>query len=288
MGVCKILIGFLGPTGTFTEEALDIWIKKQGLSPEEYKKVPHFSIADMMNAVGKSLDAAIVPVENSLEGSVNITVDSFIRGIDAMIKGEVILPITQNLLIKKPIPFHEIKEVLSHPQALFQCREFLKEHMPAARLKEVSSTAEAARLVSESEDNIAAIGNKALSKIYGLRIAAESIQDSNNNMTRFYVLSAEDEKVTGHDKTAVIFSTENKPGSLFRALKIFAERELNLTKIESRPSRRMLGEYIFLLEIEGHRLEEPLKSALEELELSANFFKILGSYPVFELSELKK
>jgi len=288
MEVSKIIIGFLGPTGTFTEEALNVWINHIGLTTDKYEKVTFLSISDMMNAVGKNIDVAIVPIENSLEGSVNITVDSFIRGVNAMIKGEVILPIAQHLLLKKFIPLQEIKEVLSHPQALFQCREFIKEKMPSARLKEVSSTAEAARLVSESDDNIAAIGSKSLSKIYNLTIAAENIQDSANNMTRFYVLSTEDEKVTGHDKTTVIFSTENKPGSLFRALKVFAERELNLTKIESRPSRRMLGEYIFLLEIEGHRLQEPLKSALKELELSANFFKILGSYPIFELSELKK
>jgi prephenate dehydratase len=272
----------LGPRGTFTEEALDLWIKKLGVSPEEFKKVPYYSIADMMNVVGKSLDAAVVPIENSLEGSVNITVDSFIRGVDAMIAGEVILPIAQHLLVKKSIPLDEIKEVLSHPQALFQCREFIKRKLPLARLKEVSSTAEAAKFVSESEGNIAAIGSKSLSKIYGLTIAAERIQDSDNNMTRFYVLSTEDEKATGRDKTTMIFSTENKPGSLFRALKVFAERGLNLTKIESRPSRRILGEYVFLVEIEGHRLQELLKSALIELEHSTSFLKILGSYPIFE------
>jgi len=278
----------LGPRGTFTEEALDVWVKKLGLNSAEYNKVPFFSIADMMSAVGKNIDAAIVPAENSLEGSVNITVDSFIRGVDARIKGEVILPITQNLLLKKIVPIEEIKEVLSHPQALFQCREFLKEKMPSAQLKEVSSTAEAARLVSESEENIAAIGSKVLSDIYGLKIAAESIQDSDNNMTRFYVLSTDDEKVTGQDKTAVVFSTENKPGSLVQALKIFAERGLNLTKIESRPSKRILGEYVFLIEVEGHRLQEPLKGALRELELSASLFKILGSYPKFEFNKVRK
>ena len=282
MEVLKIIIGFLGPSGTFTEEALNIWIKKLGLIPAEYKKVALLSISDIMNAVGKTLDAAIVPVENSLEGSVNITVDSFIRGAEAMIKGEVILPITQHLLLKKIIPLEEIEGVLSHPQALFQCREFIKRKLPLARLKEVSSTAEAAKFVSESEGNIAAIGSKSLSKIYGLTIAAERIQDSDNNMTRFYVLSTEDEKATGRDKTTMIFSTENKPGSLFRALKVFAERGLNLTKIESRPSRRILGEYVFLVEIEGHRLQEPLKSALIELEHSTSFLKILGSYPIFE------
>lgn len=288
MEVLKIIIGFLGPNGTFTEEAMEVWMKKLGFTPEQYKKVAFFSIEDMMHEVGKSLDAAVVPVENSLEGSVNITVDSFIRGVDAMIKGEVILPITQHLLLKNIIPLSEIKEVLSHPQALYQCRGFLKEKVPNARLKEVSSTAEAAKLVAESNNNIAAIGSKALSKIYGLKIAAESIQDSNNNMTRFYILSTQDEMVTGRDKTALIFSTENKPGSLFRSLKIFAEKGLNLTKIESRPSRRILGEYVFLIEVEGHRLQEPLKTALKELKLTASMFKILGSYPIFDLNELKR
>ncbi len=287
MEVLKIIIGFLGPKGTFTEEALDVWIKKYSFSPEQYKKVPFFSIDNLMNAVGKNIDAAVVPVENSLEGSVNITVDSFIHGVDAMIKGEVVLPITQHLLLKEIVPLEKIKEVLSHPQALYQCRRFLKEKMPHARLKEVSSTAEAAKLVSEGESNIAAIGSRALSKIYHLKIAAERIQDSENNMTRFYILSTEDEAETGRDKTTLIFSTENKPGSLYRSLKIFAEKGLNLTKIESRPSKRVLGEYVFLLEVEGHRVQEPLKSALKELELSANMFKILGSYPIFEFEASK-
>lgn len=275
-------IGYLGPAGTFTEEALDIWTKPQ-LNLEKYKKVALPSIVDLIKAVGSDVDIGIVPIENSLEGSLNITVDSFIHGVKAMIKGEVVIPIANHLLLKSNIPLNEIKEVLSHPQAIFQCRKYLMENMPCARLKEVSSTAEAARLVSESKDKIAAIGGMSLTKIYNLKVAAENIQDQENNMTRFYILSTEDERVTGRDKTTLICSVENKPGSLYGILKVFADRGINLTKIESRPSRRVLGEYVFLIEVEGHKLQEPLRSALKELRSSTSFYKILGSYPKFQL-----
>ncbi len=280
-------MGFLGPSGTFTEEALDIWIKKQKLNSFIYEKIAFSSITDIMNAVGTETDMAIVPVENSLEGSVNITIDSFIHGMEAMIKGEVILPVTQHLFAKQNIPLEEIQEVYSHPQALFQCRNFLRESLPHARLKEMSSTAEAGRLVSESGGKNAAIGSMSLSKIYNLKILAKSIQDGKNNMTRFYLISTEDEMVTGRDKTTLIFSVENRPGSLYKCLKIFAEKELNLTKIESRPSRRVLGEYVFLIEVEGHRFAEPLKTALNQLRSSVGFYKILGSYPIYDLPKPK-
>ncbi len=278
-----IKIGFLGPRGTFTEEALDLWLKKQGCLPGAYEKTPYSSIVEVMNAVGKDVPIGIVPVENSLEGSVNITVDSFIHDVEVMIRGEVILPVIHNLFTGDRIPLGEIGEVYSHPQALFQCRKFLAEKMPGTRLRETLSTAEAAKLVSEKGGKIAAIGSISLADTYNLVPAAQGIQDSENNMTRFFILSTEDEVSTGCDKTALVFSAKDKPGSLFECLKVFATNEINLTRIESRPSKRVLGEYIFFIVVEGHRRDKCLVKAFAELEPHIGFYKILGSYPTFRI-----
>lgn len=273
-------IGFLGPKGTFSEEASDIWIEKSGLCPGSCTKTAFPTIIDVINAVGSQIDMGIVPIENSLEGSVNITIDCLIHESDAKIKGEVVLPITQHLFAKEEIQFDQIKYVYSHPQALYQCRKFLMKNLPGAELREVSSTAEGARIASEAVlPGTAAIGGISLSKLYGLKVIASNIQDGKNNMTRFYVLSDKDAEPTGNDKTTIVFSTANRPGSLFACLKVFADKNLNLTKIESRPSKRVLGEYIFFIEVEGHRRIEPLKSAIEELEGISGFCKVLGSYP---------
>lgn len=276
-------IGFLGPRGTFTEEALDLWLKKQNFGPGTYEKIPYSTIVDVMSAVGKDVPIGIVPVENSLEGSINITVDSFIHDVEVMIKGEVILPVTHNLFAGHKASLEEIREVYSHPQALYQCRKFLTDKMPGARLRETFSTAEAAKLVSENDGRIAAIGSMLLAETYDLIPIAEGIQDGRNNMTRFFILSTEDGVVTGCDKTALIFSTRDQPGSLFECLKVFAGNEINLTRIESRPSKRVLGEYVFFIVVEGHRLDKHLVKAFLELEPRVGFYTILGSYPSFRI-----
>lgn len=274
-----IRIGFLGPEGTFTEEALEKYLAMAG-GGSSFIKMQFSSIPELMYALSGEIDMAVVPVENSLEGSVNITLDMLIHEVEVKIKGEIVLPIRQNLLAKKEIPLEAVETVYSHPQAIFQSRKFLSEHLPRAVIKDTLSTSEAARIVSELGGNAAAIGGRRLCRIYGLKVLAEDIQGCKNNMTRFFVLSSSDEKRTGRDKTAIVFSTENRPGSLFNSLKVFAERGLNLTKIESRPSRRTLGEYVFFMEVEGHREDNTLKEALEKLKSHTNHFKILGSYPV--------
>lgn len=281
----KTKIGFLGPKGTFTEEALDVWTKKQRISPDSFEKIAFSSISDVINAVGKMTQMAIVPVENSIAGSVNMTIDTLFSSSDIKIKGEVVLSVAQHLFAKEKIPFGKITKVYSHPQGLFQCRKFLRENLPDAKLIELPSTAEAGRLVSLSDEKIAAIGNRTLSSIYGIITLAQNVQDHKNNMTRFYLLSGEDEKATGRDKTTIIFSVENRPGSLYGCLKIFADKKLNLTKMESRPSSRNLGEYVFYIEIEGHRSQEPLKTALNQLESSVSFCRTIGSYPIYDLPE---
>jgi prephenate dehydratase len=279
----SVKIGYLGPKGTFTEEAMEMWIERQKHDTiNKYIKVEYCSIQKLIHALGMEIDEAVAPIENSLEGSVNITIDLLIHEVDARVKGELILPIKQNLLAREETFLEGVEEIYSHPQALYQSRKFIYDRLPQARVNETLSTAEAARIVAERGGNTAAIGSRRLAEIYGLKILAEDIQGHKNNMTRFYVLSSKDGDRTGRDKTAVVFSTENKPGSLFNSLRVFAERNLNLTKIESRPSKRILGEYIFFVEVEGHREDGVLKEALEKLKQYTGFIKLLGSYPIFD------
>ncbi|MDN5331690.1 MAG: prephenate dehydratase [Tepidanaerobacteraceae bacterium] len=268
-------IGYLGPRGSFTEEAMEVYTKGINI----YEKVEFSTISGLIYAVGTKINEAVVPFENSIEGSVNVTLDILIHESKAMIKGELVLPINHHLLAKKAYPLEKIERVYSHPQALYQCRRFLNEKMPGAVLRETESTAEAAMIVSKTDRPYAAIGKKDLSTLYNLVLLSENIQDYKENFTRFIILSDNDSMPTGCDRTSLVFATENKPGSLYRILGLFARENLNLTKIESRPSRRALGEYVFLLEVEGHRQDEVLKKVLGEVEKNATFFKILGSYP---------
>ncbi len=271
-------IGFLGPRGTFSEEAMKYWIRQQD-EKRVYDEVEYRSIPELICAVGR-IEESVVPVENSIEGSVNLTIDMLIRKADIKVKGELVLPIRQNLLTKAFQNVGCVDTLYSHPHALYQCWKFISKKMPRVKMVETSSTAEAARIVSERGDRSAAIGSRRLAELYNLTIISEGIQDCENNLTRFYILSSNDAKATGNDKTAIVFSTENKPASLFNCLEIFAKRALNLTKIESRPSKRNLGEYVFFVEVEGHREDQILKTALAELELKAGFFRNLGSFPL--------
>ncbi|MGB9976854.1 prephenate dehydratase [Thermovenabulum sp.] len=271
-----IKVGYLGPAGSFSEEAANIYIE----NAEEYKKIEYPNIQSLITDIGINIDEAIVPLENSIEGSVNITIDLLIKEKkDIKIKGEIVLPVKHCLFAKKMYPLENIKIVYSHPQALYQCREFLYSRMPGAVIKESGSTSRAAKKVLQSQIPCAAIGSRRLSEIYNLLMLAEDIQDCAENYTRFIVLSKEDESPTGSDKTSLVFSTENKPGRLYRVLGFFAEENINLTKIESRPSKRILGEYIFFLEVEGHREDKILKKVLEKVKENSTFYKLLGSYP---------
>ncbi len=274
-------IGFLGPAGTFSEEALKIWLETKGSKETAVEKIAYPTIKSLLLAVGKEIDFAVVPIENSLEGSVNITIDTLIQGIEAQIYDEIILPIIHHLFAAKALPLTKIKAVYSHPQALHQCQNYLQKMLPGISLKETTSTAQAADILLEGKSNIAAIGGRSLIKNRPLTILACNIQDNDKNMTRFYILAKEKRKITGKDKTTLIFTTENKPGSLFECLQVFARAGINLTKIESRPSKRILGEYVFFVEMEGHQSSEPLKTVLGKLKPLTGYYKIIGSYPVF-------
>lgn len=270
-----VRIGYLGPSGTFTEEAMHVYTAGK----ENYTKVEFASIPGMIYAIGTKIDEAVVPLENSIEGSVNVTLDLLIHESKALIKGELVLPVNQHLFARKVYSLEEIEEVYSHPQALYQCRRFLCNKMPGAVLKETASTAEAALIVARLERPAAAIGGRRLRELYNLVTVAENIQDYRENLTRFIILSSEDTAPTGNDRTSLVFAAENKPGSLYKILGFFARENLNLTKIESRPSRRALGEYVFFLEVEGHWQDEVLKKVLQEVKRNTTFFRLLGSYP---------
>ncbi len=265
-------VGYLGPEGTFTHEAT------MQIVDDNMDIIPYDSITKVLEAVSNNqINEAVVPIENSTEGSVDITLDLLAHSFDLKISQELILPIKQNLLVQKGKTIDDIKVICSHSQAIAQCRNYLnKLNIP---LHAMPSTANAARYVTELSD-AAVIGNKILAEIYGLELLDTGIQDYTNNVTRFAVISKKDQlELMDNCKTSIIFSLkEDNPGSLYEILKEFAIRKLNLTKIESRPSKEGLGKYLFFIDIEGHRTEPSVKSALEQIEDKTNKLKVLGSY----------
>ncbi|MEM3571925.1 MAG: prephenate dehydratase, partial [Candidatus Bathyarchaeia archaeon] len=211
------------------------------------------------------------------EGSISLTLDLLLN-YDIKVYGEVEQKATHNLIAKAGTKLEKIKLVISHSQALAQCRNFLEENLPKVRIKEVSSTSAAVKTLKRLK-NAAAIGSELAAKIYGYEILAKGIEDNPENYTRFFVLSRKDREPSGNDKTSIIFSVEHIPGALFKALEPFAKRKINLTKIESRPTRKKPWDYVFFVDFEGHKDEIKCKEALEELKSVCSFIKILGSYP---------
>ncbi|WP_206706815.1 prephenate dehydratase [Koleobacter methoxysyntrophicus] len=271
-------IGYLGPEGTFCQEAY------YRLNEETLwgKGVIYPTIHNIIKgvAVGE-IEEGIVPIENSIEGSVNLTIDLLIHQYDLKIKREIIIPIRHHLMTKGKKQPESLKIIISHPQAAFQCRRYLEEKIPHARFREASSTAQAAFIVANRQGPIGAIAGERAAIVYNLEIIEKDIQMVENNYTRFIVVAKEDNGIiTGNDKTSIVFSVDNKPGCLYRVLQEFAERGLNLTKIESRPSRRTLGEYIFWVDVDGHREERKIKDAIESIKGKSQILKVMGSYPV--------
>jgi len=265
----KSKIGFFGPSGTFSEEAAN-------LIGDDL--IAYDSILDVLEAVERSkVDLGVVPIENSIEGPVGVTLDLLVHDYDLKIKREIMLPVSHNLLINPDEDIKNIKIIYSHIQALSQCRKFT-EAMNVV-VSSTSSTAAAAEMVKGMK-NAASIGTKRASEIYGLKIAASDIQDYANNVTRFVVIAKHDNERTGNDKTSIVFSiTEDKPGGLYEILEVFANEHINLTKIESRPSKEKLGDYIFFVDFEGHRIDSLIAYILNIISSKVRYIKILGSYP---------
>ncbi len=273
----KTCIGFLGPSGSYAEEAAS---KIHG------KLIAFDSIMEVIDAVDNDIvDMGVVPIENSIEGPVGVTLDLLAHDYDLKIKNEIILPISHNLLLNEGSSIEDIKFVYSHAQALSQCRKFIENL--GAKPVATPSTSQAAEIV-KGKKNAAAIGASKAAEIYGLKIAANNIQDFENNVTRFVVINKEDHVPTGHDKTSIVFSLiEDRPGGLYDVLGEFAKRNINLTKIESRPSKKKLGTYIFFIDFEGHREDSEVANILNTIKINTiktkiSYIKLLGSYPIEE------
>ena len=268
-------VAYLGPPGTFSEEAAQYFAAKTGMTPQLN---PCVRVQDCAMAVEDGTAAyAVVPLENSLEGSVHDTLDVLTTSVELLIQAELILTIEHNLLaVEKDV--HKIEQVFSHPQALAQCREFLRKNLPQAQAVPALSTAEAAAVVSQRKDG-AAIASKRAAERYGLYTLAENIQDS-ENCTRFIVLGKGNNEFSPPQKTSLLFSVTNAAGSLFRVLEAFAQHRVNLTRIESRPARKQLGDYIFFVDLDGTPDDVRVKKALRQAATEAVMLKLLGSYPV--------
>lgn len=262
-------IGYFGPPGTFTEEA--------ALSIDG-EHAPFDTIRDVLEAVkNDEVDCGVVPIENSIEGSVCVTLDLLTHDYDLMIEREIILPISHNLLINPDAEIKDVKIIYSHSQALSQCRKFIEDMN--VEMSSVASTSKAAELIL-GEKSAAAIGTLRAAQINNLKIAAHDIQDYNNNLTRFVVINTHDHVRTGNDKTSIMFSlSEDRAGGLYEILGDFADKNINLTKIESRPSKQKLGKYVFYIDFEGHRKDELICNIINIIKTKVGSLKIFGSYP---------
>lgn len=271
-------LGFLGPKGTFSHNAALEYRKGRN----DYQLLEFNTIPELMVAVSDgAIDEAVVPIENSLEGAVTSTLDMFVEDLAIVIRAEIIIPISLNLMVKVGTAADDIREILSHPQPFGQCRKYLTEHFPSAATRPVSSTASAAYEVAQGDGTLAAIGSAIAGELYDLELLDRDIQDGKNNFTRFVVISRERAERTDQDKTALVFSTGNEPGSLYRILDIFNIWDVNMTKIESRPSKEQLGKYVFYVDIVGHQDEEDIRDALAMIKRKTSLLKILGSYPIY-------
>lgn len=265
------VVAYLGPQGTFCEIAARKYFSKAVF-------IPCPNINDVFTTVERGeADNGVVPAENSTNGSVRTTLDRFLES-KMMVCGEVVLKIIHNLIAKPNIKMSHIKVILSHTQALAQCRRFLESTFLNVELKEVSSTAKAVELL-RSVNNSAAIGNEVAADIHGMVILKRDIGDEQNNFTRFFIIGENDAKPTDSDKTSIVFSTKHVPGSLYRVLEGFAVRNINLTKIESRPERKKPWSYVFYLDFEGHRNDVKSQDALNSIKKRCIYIKVLGSYP---------
>ena len=265
-------IAYLGPEGTWTHQAA---IKKFGHSVD-YTPLPNF--AEVFDEVARRrADYGVVPIENSTEGAVSHTLDLFVDS-PLRICAQILLRINNSLL--SAIPREEIKTLYSHPQVFGQCKNWILRHFPHADLVEVSSTTKAAHLAREkAADGAAALGGKLAAELSKLTVLEEAIQDRATNTTRFLVIGEKTCPPTGNDRTSMLFSVRDRPGSLVAALQAFDAFQINMSKIESRPSKQQDWEYIFYVDLAGHCEDEQVSSAIKTLEDHCSLVKLLGSYP---------
>lgn len=268
-----ITVAYLGPRGTFSERAA---LKHFGAGAET---MPTSSIDEVFRAVESgSADFGIVPVENSTEGAVGRSLD-LMPQTPMKVCGEVVVRIHHHLMsMSQPRDLNEIRRVFSHGQSLAQCHEWLNANLPRAERVAVSSNAEAARRAS-GEPGSAAVAGETAAEHYGLAILASNIEDEPNNTTRFLILGASEPQPSGRDKTSMVLSAKNRAGAVYEMLTPFATRGVSMTKFESRPSKVAIWEYLFFVDIEGHRGDANVAAAIAEVEKIAGYLKVLGSYP---------
>lgn len=270
-------VACLGPLATFTHLAAMRYFGTSAsfLPVEDIKEV--FEYVNSNNA-----GFGVVPIENSNEGVVSYTLDMF-ADYNLKVSGEIMLEISHNLLSKHGDK-STVRKVYSHPQATAQCRRWLDANLTGIPVLETTSTAKAAELASREED-AAAIASEVAAKIYDLRFIERHIEDYKDNYTRFLIIGKEPSKRTGKDKTSIMFSIKDRPGALYNILEPFKKAKINLTKIESRPSRRKAWEYIFFVDMEGHTDDKKVKKAIDEVKEGCLYLKVLGSYPLSESND---
>ena len=279
MASTKQRIGYLGPEGTFTQQALRSQADLAGAD-----HIPFRTVVDVLDAVEDgSISLGFVPIENSIEGTVNYTQDALVFDHDLLIQREVVLDIEMCLLAKKGTTLQSITKIFSMPVATAQCHGYIRQHAPLAEISVANSTADAARTVGESDDiTIVAVAPRNAASIYGLEVIAENIADQSGNQTRFVLVAKEGIPApTGHDRTAlVVFQRADEPGSLLSILQEFAARRINLSQLLSRPTRSAgLGDYCFLMYADGHIKDELMADVLRDLHAKQGAVKFLGSYP---------
>jgi chorismate mutase/prephenate dehydratase len=271
----KVRVAYLGPEGTFSHQA----VKRQfGL---QARATPMGSIPGVFEEVERgNADFGVVPIENTTEGIVHHTLDSFMES-DLKVSAEIALEVMMCLLTRAGTDLAQIERVYSIPIALGQCRRWLTTNLPRATLVETRSTADAARQAQDDARG-AAVASEMAAKLYDLVVARRKIEDLSYNMTRFLLIGRQQAEPTGRDKTSVLLVTKDQPGILYRTLGAFAERGLNMSKIESRPSRRAPWEYVFFVDIDGHERDAKVAAALAEVRASCETVKVIGSYPKAE------
>ena len=271
-------LAYLGPVGTFTEQAV---LSQPDLAAMDLVRFP--SIVEVLRATEKgSVDYGFAAIENMIEGAVNATIDTLAFEADLLIQREVVMNVNLNLLVHPGVGLDDIEHVRSIPVAYAQCRTYLADQLPKAAIEATNSTADAARELAESgRTDTAAIAPRRSAEVYDLEILAEDIEDHPENQTRFVLVGRDGiPQPSGHDKTSiVIYQREDEPGSLVAILQEFAARNINLTKLESRPTRKGLGDYCFLIDAEGHIADQVLGDALRNIQMKHGQVKFLGSYP---------
>lgn len=271
-------VAYLGPGGSYTEMAKDIFCEKYGLAAYQEPMKTIKSVLEFVDTNPNTI--GILPIENSVEGTVRETIDNLIRTKNPNIRilSEMVMPI-HHCLLSRTTELSSISGIISHPQALSQCQNYIHNSLPRnLNIIEATSTAEAARKLQEYNLTYAAIGSEKTAEIYNLNVLECNINDEPDNRTRFAVIGDYQTPKTQNDNTTLAFSTENKPGALLEILQIFHDHEINLSYIDSRPSKIKFGEYTFFVDFDGHITEEKIAKVLEEVKIRTHYYRLVGSY----------